>query len=187
MIESAGHSKVHVGLVPFGDMEHSLIAKIADALHHYAGWQCTTLKRLDIPPYAFDLRRKKFNSTILLELLIRLRAYPGSRILGITDHDIFKPDLNFVFGQAEPEFNVAVISLARLHESFYGKRENTELFTRRVVTEAVHEIGHTFGLPHCAAQQCVMFFSYTLDDTDTKGFQFCSKCMKLLEQKGNRL
>lgn len=36
--------------------------------------------------------------------------------------------------------------------------------------------GHTWGLAHCAAPRCVMFFSNTLHDTDAKGVEFCSAC-----------
>ena len=44
------------------------------------------------------------------------------------------------------------------------------------VKEAVHELGHTRGLGHCADPRCVMAFSNSLADTDRKGKEFCARC-----------
>jgi len=46
----------------------------------------------------------------------------------------------------------------------------------RAVKEAVHELGHTFGLDHCSDPRCVMHFSNMLADTDRKGREFCPSC-----------
>jgi archaemetzincin len=96
------------------------------------------------------------------------------RILGIIDHDLYLPQLNFVFGIASER--ASVISITRLRQEFYGLVQNRTLFYQRVVTEAVHELGHTYGLAHCRNSDCVMFFSNTLADTDRKGPNFCPKC-----------
>jgi archaemetzincin len=76
-----------------------------------------------------------------------------------------------------------VIALIRLYPKFYGLREDRGKFLQRVVKEAVHELGHTYGLGHCKDQRCVMAFSNSLADTDTKGQAFCQKCRSKL-QKG---
>jgi archaemetzincin len=96
------------------------------------------------------------------------------RILGIVDLDLYVPRLNFVFGEASQR--VAIISLTRLRDEFYHLPKDESLFRKRVLTEAVHELGHTYGLEHCRIPQCVMFFSKSLIDTDTKGPDFCPKC-----------
>ena len=44
---------------------------------------------------------------------------------------------------------VAAIYPPRLRQEFYGLEKNEQLFLQRVVKEAVHELGHTFGLGHC--------------------------------------
>jgi len=48
-----------------------------------------------------------------------------------------------------------------------------ELFARRAATEAVHELGHSYGLAHCDDRGCVMWFSNSLAETDRKGPRFC--------------
>jgi len=104
---------------------------------------------------------------------------PYEKILGIVDHDLFVPELNFVFGEASSR--AAFISLTRLRQTFYRLPEDQSLFHRRVLTEAIHELGHTYGLGHCGNPRCVMFFSNRLSDTDRKGPEFCPKCGKNLQ------
>ncbi|MEA2005134.1 MAG: hypothetical protein U9O50_02570 [Acidobacteriota bacterium] len=48
--------------------------------------------------------------------------------------------------------------------------------------EAVHELGHTYGLSHCPDAKCVMHFSNSLLDTDKKSASFCTHCHKLLDE-----
>jgi archaemetzincin len=102
------------------------------------------------------------------------------RILGITSVDLYVPSLNFVFGEAKLGGPSAVISTHRLYPQFYGQAPNEELFLKRVEIEAVHELGHTFGLRHCPDQDCVMHFSNGIVDTDRKGSEFCGRCAGLV-------
>jgi archaemetzincin len=66
--------------------------------------------------------------------------------------------------------------ITRLRESFYGGHNDEELFLARVTKEAVHELGHTFDIQHCANRRCVMAFSNSLEGTDRKEQTFCSAC-----------
>jgi archaemetzincin len=99
------------------------------------------------------------------------------------DVDIFSKFLNFVFGVADlpknKSFGSALISVTRLREGFYRRTENVAQFEQRVLKEAIHELGHTFGLEHCE-NLCVMRFSNSLDDTDRKPHDFCELCLKKL-------
>ncbi len=70
-------------------------------------------------------------------------------MLALTGRDLFVPVLTFVFGQAQLGGRVAVVSLARLRQEFYGMAPNGEILMERAVKEALHETGHTFGLVHC--------------------------------------
>jgi archaemetzincin len=96
------------------------------------------------------------------------------------DADCYTPGLNFVFGQASRPGREALIALGRLREEFYDQPPNSRLFTERVVKEAVHELGHTYGLGHCPARSCVMHFSNRLADTDHKSDRFCRRCRAAL-------
>lgn len=89
--------------------------------------------------------------------------------------------MNFVFGEAGLSGSFSVISITRLSQKFYGLPEDDGIFFDRVIKEAVHELGHTYGLRHCSDSSCVMFFSNSLSDTDRKGSSFCMSCSKMLE------
>jgi archaemetzincin len=96
----------------------------------------------------------------------------------VTEHDLYGPSLNFVFGEADLGNRVAIISLSRLSPGFYGFSEDVERFQERALKEAVHELGHTYGLGHCSNPLCVMHFSNSLLDTDIKKATFCPECEK---------
>lgn len=104
------------------------------------------------------------------------------RVLGIADLDLYTPGLNFIFGLADSVTHRAVISLPRLRETFYGKPADPALFTERAIKEAIHELGHTFGLSHCADPHCVMHFSNTLEETDFKTRDLCINDAETLKQ-----
>jgi len=127
------------------------------------------------PDYAYNKKRRQYLATDILDALIKeTDLTKQGKVLGIVDRDLYVPDLNFVFGLAHAKG--AVISLTRLRQGFYGLPQNERLFHQRVLTEAVHELGHTYGLGHCNNPHCVMFFSNSLTDTDRKGSKFCEKC-----------
>ena len=100
-------------------------------------------------------------------------SYTPSDEREVSDVDLYVPGLNFVFGEADILKGIAIISLARLREEFYGLPSNEDLFKERALKEAVHELGHLYGLRHCTDPDCVMNFSNTLYDTDRKSCKFC--------------
>jgi archaemetzincin len=102
-------------------------------------------------------------------------------MLAVADADLYAPGKDFVFGEATVGGCCAVIGLARLRTE---GGTDPGLFRRRVLTEALHELGHVAGLPHCARERCVMFFSATLGDTDRKGFEPCQACAAALQGLG---
>ena len=54
------------------------------------------------------------------------------------------------------------------------------LLLKRLVCEAIHQIGLIRGLAQCPNNRCVMFYSATVQDTDKKGQSFCANCRKRL-------
>jgi len=104
--------------------------------------------------------------------------------VGVVDLDLYAPQLNFVFGQAAIGGRETLVALPRLRQCFYGMPEDLELFRQRTLKEAIHELGHTFGLGHCPKRNCVMCFSNSLPDTDAKGASFCPGCACSLGEQG---
>lgn len=136
----------------------------------------------------YNRKRRQYKANLVMKKLLEYnRKKKFFRILGIMDEDIYVRNYNFIFGTAsnpEREFfqfsPVALISVTRLREQFWNRKENSSLFELRVLKEAIHEIGHTLGLIHCN-NQCIMIFSNWIGDTDNKPPIFCDLCAKELD------
>jgi archaemetzincin len=130
---------------------------------------------------AYDPMRKQYHSTAILKQLDRLVRAPGIRLLGVTEYDLYVPVLTFVFGEAQLAGPSALVSLYRLQEEFYGLPPNERLLEERLSKEAVHELGHTFGLRHCPDWRCVMSSTHSVERLDLKGADFCSDCRRVVQ------
>lgn len=131
---------------------------------------------------AYISQRNQYLAPLLLSRLRDLGMKPGERYLDIVDVDLYSPGLNYIFGEADVRAGVAIISLYRLRQERYGLPHNERLFQERAIKEAVHELGHTYYLPHCSELKCVMHFSNSLAGTDKKGAVFCPKCQHRLQE-----
>ena len=162
-------------IVPFGNIRKEVLVFLQNELIRTFGFDIRIAREEPIPQYAFDSKRRQYHSTKILEWLKNIPVM-DTRILGIVDLDLYVPDLNFVFGEADVAHGVCIISLVRLRQEFYGLTKNENLFLERALKEAVHEIGHTYRLGHCGDTRCIMHFSNSLQDTDIKGPDFCPRC-----------
>ncbi len=132
--------------------------------------------------FAADQRRGQHYSTAILQ---KMETHAGGgRVLGVTTCDLYVPVLTFVFGEAQLDGNCAVVSTARLHDEFYGLPGNDAMMRERLIKEAAHELGHTFGLRHCPDWRCVMSSSHGVERLDIKGAEFCADCRKAVAGSG---
>jgi archaemetzincin len=126
-------------------------------------------------------QRNQLKSPVLLHwILEKMKPTKEMKVLVICDMDAYSGELNFVFGEAHLRGSIAAIYLARLKQEFYDLESNELVFYDRVTKEAIHELGHSFGLFHCNNKKCVMHFSNSLYDTDFKNKIFCKNCKKFL-------
>jgi len=162
-------------LTAIGKVDLAILETLRNGLSKTFNENVFISEEMPDPDYAYNKKRRQYLATDILDALIKeTNLTKQGKVLGIVDRDLYVPDLNFVFGLAHAKG--AVISLSRLRQGFYGLPQNEGLFHQRVITEAVHELGHTYGLGHCNNPHCVMFFSNSLTDTDRKGSKFCEKC-----------
>ena len=170
-------------LVPVGDVQGAILHPLCAGVEEVLGIPTQVAPALPHPSYAYSMERDQYLSTSILEQLAQVDQPNTFRVLGVVDLDLYVPQLNFVFGQAATGGREALVALPRLRQSFYGMPEDLRLFHHRTLKEALHELGHTFGLGHCPMRNCVMFFSNSLRDTDTKGTNLCPSCARSLEQQ----
>jgi archaemetzincin len=166
---------------PFGEIAPGILNKVGKAIQKIYGSTYRITPQKELLFNAFFRRRRQWHSATILEKSLNINIpQDAERILGICDVDLFVENLNFVFGQADSFHGTALISIFRLRPEYYQLPPDQELFERRVIKEAIHELGHTYGLAHCKNPDCIMFFSNTLADTDRKGPGFCEKCSKFM-------
>ncbi len=165
-----------IQLVPVGKVDPALLDYLALALPAGVGGPCTLVRKAIDPREAFDARRQQFHSTPLLARLADLPLEDGGRTLGVADVDLFIPILTYVFGEARIGGKAALFSATRLKQEFYGLPPDEALFYERCEKEALHELGHTFGLVHCPLYECVMHYSNSVEDVDVKSATWCRDC-----------
>lgn len=129
----------------------------------------------------FNARRHQYHSTEILANLLRRMPNDTERILAVTDLDLYIPILTFVFGEAQLRGHAAVVSCHRLKNEFYGIPADSDALMDRLIKEAVHELGHTYGLVHCENYSCVMHASTYVEEIDIKDYHFCPDCRIQLE------
>jgi archaemetzincin len=138
------------------------------------------------PEISFEPSRGQYNSTTLLRLLLDDPSDTTSRVLGVTSADLFAPVLTYVFGEAQLDGRAAVVSIHRLCPEVYGLPSDDVLLFERLLKEAIHELGHTFGLIHCVNASCVMHASTYVEEIDLKTAEFCTGCLGAVEIGGQQ-
>jgi archaemetzincin len=167
-----------IHILPVGSgVSIGLLDDLAAALAKIFGISCRVQAQSEVDAaFALDTRRSQYHATSILRRIRDVEPDEDVRVIGVTRHDLFVPVLTFVFGEAELGGRCAVVSMQRLDERFYGLPARQELLRERLVKEAVHELGHTFGLRHCEDWRCVMTSSHAVDRLDIKSTDFCRNC-----------
>ncbi len=173
-------------LIPIGSVADQALRWIEDAASEWFPMPIRRLPALPIPAGAFDAKRNQYQSVEFMKILAQVAPKNGSRILGITDVDLAIPMLSFLFGQAQFEGPIAVVSLCRLHQEFYGLPSQDDLLRERTVKEVLHELGHTFGLVHCSEPTCAMSLATHIALVDAKAERYCDRCGLQLVQRFSR-
>lgn len=135
-----------------------------------------------LPDASFDPARRQYSAPLVLQKLLEKPPGPERKLLAVTSADLFIPMLSFVYGQAQLGGKVAVVSVARLKQEFYGLPPNGALLAGRARKEAVHETGHLFGLVHCEQPDCAMRLSTNIRQLDLKGDALCAGCAALARE-----
>lgn len=174
-------------LQQIGDLDRSYLRNLRKSLKWFFKKYNLSVEILDeqipLSKAEYSIVKKKFNADLIMIKFFKFNQNKNYfRTLGIMDEDIYVSTYNFIFGTARnplknysPLSPIALISITRLREEFWDKPKDQALFELRMFKEAIHELGHTFGLLHCE-KECVMIFSNWIGDTDKKPPYYCKEC-----------
>jgi archaemetzincin len=167
-----------ISIVPVNTIDATFLERLALCLEERFLFACVVERTLRVPRTTLNSVRKQLFFNTLLARVAAVAPPPDGVRLALTDYDLYKTSHQFVFGDASEEQRIAIVSLHRLRGDFYGERPDENLLFQRTLKEAVHDLGHAFGLKHCYNARCAMYFSNSIYDTDNKLSHFCENCEK---------
>src|SRR6185369_9296438 len=141
-----------VGILPIGDVDSRTLAEISGIIRDVFGSDIRLLRSREPRPDMFYNEDKDLDGNILLDELYTPTFFPRfDRVIAITDYPLIgtseeRKDIP-VHGYASLDWPVGIIST--------GLLGSTDLY-ENMLKVVIHEIGHTFGIPHCPEERCVM-------------------------------
>lgn len=162
-------------IVPFGEIPKTLLDFLREELGYRFGEEVGVLGMEPLPEGAFDPKRNRYRSSLFLRHLEEERQevdrQEQERRIGIVDVDLYNPESDPALGESDSVDRVAVLTIAPLRPETEG--DDDPRVRERVLKEALHELGHTYGLKHCDQRKCVMFPSNTPPEIDLQTADFC--------------
>lgn len=176
-----------IGLVPLDPVDPEILDHISSAISTFFSLSVQILPTKPLPSSSHHIVRNQHHSTQLLEYLLSCEAHcEFFRVLGITEVDLYIPIFTFVFGEAQLDGKAALISTFRPRGSASGIKAPQSILLNRLLKLSMHELGHTFGLPHCRQDGCLMGFAPNLEKLDQKNPKICKYCQILLDDYFNK-
>lgn len=168
--------KAIITVAPLGKVAEDLLKVVGDSVQALTKLPVDVMEAVPLPQDAYMVAREQYNVMKLLKWLTNNHVGASLKILGVTAVDITNPILTHVFGEAYMDGPAAIMSYARLRQGPGNEPIARDKFLDRAVKVAVHEIGHTFNIPHCHHDRCVMKGSYNVRELDAKLNYLCDYC-----------
>ena len=167
-----------IRIVPINTIDAAVLERLALCLEERFLYDVRADRALVVPRTAVNSARQQLFLSTLTSRILRDFPEDDGLLLGITDYDLYKTSHRFIFGDADQQRRIAVVSLHRLRSEFYGEDADDNLLFQRTLKECVHELGHALGLKHCYNARCAMYYSNSIFETDNKMSYFCETCDK---------
>ncbi len=168
-------------LGPFTPEEARVIEQTAAFVERFFCVPTTVLEALPLSIVPEDWRRagrgfgEQLHSSKLLGMLERGRPPDAVAYLALTARDLWPGrGWNFVYGQASLKARVGVWSTRR------NGTPGSQVFLRRTIKTAAHELGHILGVHHCTGFECVMNGVNHREESDSRPLGLCPADMAKL-------
>ena len=170
-----------IGVVYYNQVDADLKKQLLSNIK--ATYNCTVVEILGsraLPAAAYYKARNRYRATGLLDDLNTIKGY--DKVIGVTSKDI-----STTLG---PRYDWGVMGLARnpgkpcVISTFRIKTPDKAKFNDRFIKVALHELGHTMGIPHCKlSKTCFMQAAEaTVKTVDRETRNMCTNCKKILNR-----
>lgn len=161
---------------PFDDLHPEKVQYVANEIGKIYP-KTKILAPIHIPKESYYAPRNRYRADSIINIM-RKKANKNEIIIGLTSKDISTTNRGY------PDFGVMGLGYspgsACVASNFRVK--NNEQFSK----VAIHELGHTQGLPHCPVKTCFMRDAESKNRTDELT-GFCPKCKAILQDKNWKL
>ena len=104
----------------------------------------------------------------------------GVAYVGLTPHDIYANDYNFLFGWSGP--SGAIVSYRRFAADFRNEVPNRERLVKRTLMQCLASLGFIYGIDRCSDPTCARAYPNSLSEHDAKKGTLCSECRDKFEK-----
>lgn len=173
--EKAAKPAVTILIQPFKDIQPESIEKVTEGIKKVYP-NVKVLDAIDFPENAYYKERKRYRADSIIKFLNN-KTKEGFVTIGLTAKDISATRGTIkdfgIMGLGYRPGKACVASNFRLN-----KENRDEQFYKI----AIHELGHTQGLPHCPEKMCFMRDAEGKNPTNEET-DFCKKCKTFLINK----
>lgn len=168
-------SAVTILIQPFSDIKPEKVEMVAAGIKKVYP-NVKVLEAMDFPENAYYKERNRYRADSTIKFLNN-RTQEGFVTIGLTSKDI-----SATKGKIK-DFGIMGLGYrpgkACVASSFRLSRENSDEQFYKI---AIHELGHTQGLPHCPEKMCFMRNAEGKNPTNEET-DFCKKCKTFLISK----
>jgi archaemetzincin len=175
----AGEERI-VRLVPLGDVEPELLEAVSAAISARVNAKVEIAAKEELPADAFYKPRKRWRADTLLTFLDSKSA-GAWRVVGVTNAEISTTKGSIIDWGIAGLGSIggpSCVVTAYLYKKYSRGKER---MIHRFADCAVHELGHTLGMPHCETPGCVMADAKgnAIKSADESSGDYCEPCRKL--------
>jgi archaemetzincin len=172
-----------VYLQPLGYFDDSLLSQLQTGIKLVFPVQAFIATDKKLPANAWYAPRHRYWADSILVYLQPMHQKNNEYILGVTEADIStkngtQPNWG-VMGLGLQPGHCCVVSTYRL----YKYPQTQKQLLNKLLKVSLHELGHNFGLQHCANTHCIMTDAKGKDNLANEN-DFCAQCRKTLASKG---
>ncbi len=165
-----------ISIQPFSDISQDKVYYVVNELRKVYS-KIEVKQPISLPVYCKNYDKSRYRADSLIRYL-KNRTPEGYLTIGLTTRDISTTkgkDSDFgIMGLGYRPGNSCIASLFRLH----GENRLEKLYK-----VAIHELGHTNGLPHCPVKTCLMRDAEGKDHLNEEK-EFCPSCKATLVKAG---